>query len=293
MKKLLAFFACILALQVSFAQTDKETMQRERQQLQRELKEIQANYNKVKGQQNATIGQLNILQNKMQVQNRFISNINNEIKLLSDDIYVSNVELTRLQRQMDTLKSEYARSVVYTYKNNSTYDYINFIFSAGSFNDALRRVSYLKSYQAYNQSKVKTIRETQSLIEQRKQQLLSKTNQKQSALQNQKSQLNELEDQKKEKDQVVAKLKNQANDLGNQIAVKRKRDNQLKNQIAAAIRREIERARAEAKKREEAERAAEASRGKSQRPNPRKYHNNCSKAKSINCTPRTNSFERR
>jgi septal ring factor EnvC (AmiA/AmiB activator) len=268
MKKLLAFFACILALQVSFAQTDKETMQRERQQLQRELKEIQANYNKVKGQQNATIGQLNILQNKMQVQNRFISNINNEIKLLSDDIYVSNVELTRLQRQMDTLKSEYARSVVYTYKNNSTYDYINFIFSAGSFNDALRRVSYLKSYQAYNQSKVKTIRETQSLIEQRKQQLLSKTNQKQSALQNQKSQLNELEDQKKEKDQVVAKLKNQANDLGNQIAVKRKRDNQLKNQIAAAIRREIERARAEAKKREEAERAAEASRAKANAPTP-------------------------
>jgi septal ring factor EnvC (AmiA/AmiB activator) len=262
MKKLLAFFACILALQVSFAQTDKETMQRERQQLQRELKEIQANYNKVKGQQNATIGQLNILQNKMQVQNRFISNINNEIKLLSDDIYVSNVELTRLQRQMDTLKSEYARSVVYTYKNNSTYDYINFIFSAGSFNDALRRVSYLKSYQAYNQSKVKTIRETQSLIEQRKQQLLSKTNQKQSALQNQKSQLNELEDQKKEKDQVVAKLKNQANDLGNQIAVKRKRDNQLKNQIAAAIRREIERAKEEERKRVAAAKAAEASKPK-------------------------------
>lgn len=266
MKKLIFLFTLVMAIQVSFAQGEKEKMQRERQQLQQELREIQANYNKVKGQQKATIGQLNILQNKMQVQNRYITNINSEIKLLNDDIYVSNVELTRLQRQLDTLKSEYARSVVYAYKNNSTYDYLNFIFSAGSFNDALRRVAYLKSYRAYNESKVKTIKETQALIEQRKQQLLGKTNQKQSALQNQKHQLNELEGQKKEKDEVVQKLKSQANDLSKQIATKKKRDQQLRNQIAAAIRREIEKARAEAKKREEAERAAAASRAKANAP---------------------------
>jgi septal ring factor EnvC (AmiA/AmiB activator) len=262
MKKLLFLFTCVLAIQISFAQSDKEKMQRERQQLQQELKEIQDNYNKLKGQQKVTIGQLNILQNRMQVQNRYISNINSEIKLLNDDIYVSNVELTRLQRQLDTLKSEYARSVVYAYKNNSTYDYLNFIFSAGSFNDAMRRIAYLKSYRAYNESKVKTIRETQSLIEQRKQQLLSKTNQKQSALSNQKQQLNELEGQKKEKDQVVAKLKSQANDLAQQIAIKKKRDQQLRNQIAAAIRREIERAREEERKRVAAAKAAEAARPK-------------------------------
>jgi murein hydrolase activator len=262
MKKLLLFFTFSIAITAAFAQGDKETMQRERQQLRKELQEIQANYNKVKGQQKATIGQLNILQNKMQIQNKYIGNINKEIKLLNDDIYVSNVELTRLQRQLDTLREEYARSVVYAYKNNSTYDYLNFICSANSFNDAMRRVSYLKSYRAYNESKVKTIKETQALMEQRRQQLLSKTNQKQSALQNQKVQLTELESQKKEKDQVVAKLKSQANDLSKQIAIKKKRDQQLRNQIAAAIRREIERAREEERKRIAAAKAAEAAKPK-------------------------------
>lgn len=286
MKKLLLLFTCVLAIQISFAQSEKEKMQRERQQLQQELREIQENYNKVKGQQKATIGQLNILQNKMQVQNRYISNINSEIHLLNDDIYVSNVELTRLQRQLDTLKSEYARSVVYTYKNNSTYDYLNFIFSASSFNDALRRIAYLKSYRAYNESKVKTIKETQALIEQRKQQLLSKTNQKQSALQNQKSQLDELADQKKEKDQVVAKLKSQASDLAKQIAIKKKRDQQLRNQIAAAIRREIEKAREEERKRLAAAKAAEANKPKSN--NTAAESNNTTTA----VTPRTTTARR-
>lgn len=256
MKKLFLFLICLAAVQTLFAQTEKERMQRERQQLQAELKEIQANYNKVKGQQKATIGQLTILQNKMEVQNRYISNINSEIKILSDDIYTSNQEITRLQRQLDTLRAEYARSVVYSYKNNNSYDYLNFIFSSANFNDAVRRVSYLKSYRSYNEKKVQTIKETKALIEQRKQQLQGKTKQKASALENQKDQLNELEDQKKEKAQVAAKLKSQANDLSKQMAVKKKRDAQLRNQIAAIIKR----AEAEARRKAEEERLANAKR---------------------------------
>lgn len=253
MKNLLILPVFLLAVTGASAQTDKAQMEKERQRLQQELKEIQANYNTVKGQQKATIGQVTMLQNKMQVQGRYISNINNEIKLLSDDIYLSNQEITRLARQLDTLKSEYARSVVYAYKNNSSYDYLNFIFSADGFNDALRRIAYLKSYRAYNEKKVETIRETQTLIEQRKQQLVGKTTQKKSALDNQKDQLQELESQKREKDQVVAKLKSQVNDLSKQMATKKKRDQQLKSQIAATIRREIEKA-----KKEEAARIAAA-----------------------------------
>ncbi|HEY0040186.1 MAG TPA: hypothetical protein VGB71_05950, partial [Flavisolibacter sp.] len=86
MKKLIILFVCLLSLQALFAQ-DKAKMERERQQLQKELREIQENYNKIKGQQKATIGQVAMLQSKMQVQGRYIGNINNEIKLLSNDIY--------------------------------------------------------------------------------------------------------------------------------------------------------------------------------------------------------------
>ena len=256
MKRATLVLTCCLFVAAAVAQTtDKAKMEKERQQLQQELKEIQSNYSKIKGQQKVTIGQLNMLQGKMQVQGRYISNISSEIKILSNDIYSSNVEITRLQRQLDTLKAEYAKSIEYAYKNNSSYDYLNFIFSAGSFNDALRRIAYLKSYRAYNEEKVKTIQETQALIEQRKQQLLGKTVQKKSALQNQQTQLQELENQKKEKDQVVSKLKSQANDLSKQMAIKKKRDNQLKGQIAAIIRRDIERSREEERKRLLAEKA--------------------------------------
>lgn len=245
MKKILFLLFCTLWAYTGFSQVqaDKARMEKERQQIQREIQEIQSNYNKVKGEKKATLGQLAMLQKKLQLQNQYLNNINKEIRLLNDDIFLSNQELSRLQRQMDTLKEQYAKSVVYTYKNNSSYDYLNFIFSATSFNDALKRLSYLKSYRSYRQQQAQTIHETRDLIENRKQQLLGKQSQKKAALTNQEKQVNVLEQQRKEKDAVVAKLKSREKDLSKQIAIKKKRDRQLKDQIAAVIRREIEKAR--------------------------------------------------
>jgi septal ring factor EnvC (AmiA/AmiB activator) len=233
-------------------------MERERQAIQQELKEIQSVYNQVKGQKKETIGQVNLLQRKMMLQDRYIDNISKELRLLTNDIYSSNLEINRLQRQLDTLKMQYYKSVVYAYKNKSTYDYLNFIFSSSSFNDALKRVNYLKSYRSYRQQQVANIVETQKLIEERKQQLLGKKSQKNSALKNQTQQLDILEDQKKEKDAVVAKLRSKEKDLQNQISTRKKRDKQLKNAIAAVVRREIEAARKAAAEKASAEKAARA-----------------------------------
>lgn len=255
-KFLFAFFLVLISVTGNTQLVeDKARMERERQAIQQEIKEIQSVYSKVKGKQKQTIGQLSLLQKKLALQDKYINNINKEIKIVSDDIYLSTLEVKRLQRQLDTLKNQYQKSVVYAYKNKSTYGYLNFIFSSNSFNDALKRVSYLKSYRSYRQQQVANIIQTQKQIEERKQQLLGKRTQKSSALKNQTQQLQVLAEQKKEKDQVVAKLKSQEKDLAQQIAARKKRDKQLKGAIAAVVRREIEAARKEAEERAKAKAA--------------------------------------
>ena len=257
MKKTVFAFLVLLSSLAGFSQSveDKAKMERERQAIQQEIKEIQSVYSKVKSKQKESIGQLSLLQKKLALQDKYINNINKEIKIVSDEIYLSNLEVNRLQRQLDTLKKQYEKSVVYAYKNKSTYDYLNFIFSSNSFNDALKRISYLKSYRSYRQQQVANIIETQKQIEERKQQLLGKKTQKSSALKNQTQQLQVLAEQKKEKDQVVAKLKSQEKDLAKQISTRKKRDQQLKGAIAAVVRREIEAARKEAEARAKAKAA--------------------------------------
>lgn len=248
MKKLLIVFICFLSFQAVKAQpqVEKAKLEKERQEIQNEIQEIQSNYNKVKGLKKESLAKLSILQHKLELQDRLINNINREIRNIDDDIYLSNLEIYKLQVQLDTLKAQYARGVEYAYKNTSSYDFLNFIFSATSFNDALRRISYLKSYRAYREEQVTAIKDRQKLIADKKQQLLAKQTQKKSVLQDQQVQLNELASQKKEKDAVVSKLKSQEKELSKQIAIKKKRDRQLQNQIAAIVRRAVEKAKKEA-----------------------------------------------
>ena len=143
-KKAILFWVIIAGLFQGLAAQDKAQLEKERQAIQQELKDIQQMYNKVKGQTKQTLGQLNVLNRKIALQEQYLNNINKEIRNIDDDIYLSNLEIYRLQKQLDTLKIQYARSVVYAYKNKSNYDYLNFIFSANSFNDAIKRVAYLK-----------------------------------------------------------------------------------------------------------------------------------------------------
>src|SRR5688572_17084061 len=113
MKKLLILLSCFLSVHFAQAQPSQEKakLERERQELQKEMQEIQANYNKVKGLTKGELAKLQILQRKVDLQDRLIGNINRDIRRINDDIYLSSLEINRLQREMDTLKAQYARSV--------------------------------------------------------------------------------------------------------------------------------------------------------------------------------------
>ena len=249
-KHLLTILLLAAIMPALYAQpgTDKSQLEKERQEIQNELKQMQDMYNNVKGKTKLSLRQLNILKKKISLQERYINSINRELKMIDDDIYRSNLEIYRLQRQVDTLKAQYARTVVYAYKNRSSYDYVNFIFSANSFNDAIRRIAYLKSYRAYREKQVNTIMETQQLIAKRQKQQLGRKEQKNMALQNQTKEKTVLDVQRKEKDVVVSELKTQEKDLQKQITAKKKRDRDLQNAIAAIVRREIAKAAEEAKR---------------------------------------------
>jgi murein hydrolase activator len=254
MKKACILFCFFLSgIMVLHAQ-DKSQLEKEREDLRKEMQELQGAYDQLKGKKKQALGQLSLVQRKLSLQDRYVSTINREIRNIDDDIYISALEIIKLQRQLDTLKKQYSRSIVYAYKNRSTFDYLNFIFSAGSFNDALKRVQYLKSYRAFREQQVLNIVQTQKMIEDRKREQLVNKTQKNNALKDQAKQLSELAEQKKEKDKVMNEIRSQEKDFKKQLAEKKKKDSQIKNAITAIVRREID----EARKKAEADAKAKA-----------------------------------
>ena len=297
MKKIilsLTFFIAAIAVNAQPPVQEKTQMEKERQELQEEIKTLERDYNQIKKQGKASLGELNVLIRKINAQERFVSNISKELRLIDNDLYRSNIEIYRLQNQLDTLKMQYAKSVVYTYKNRSNYDYLNFLFSATSFNDAMKRISYLKQYRKYREQQAETIVETQELIAKRRKQQLSKKETKNVALKNQTSQITELAKQKNEKTVVVAKLKSAEKDLGKQLKEKQKRDRDIKNALAAVIKR-IAKENEIARKKAEAEEAERIKKSTATNPSVTPSTGDKTKPTAIKPTvvkPNTNSIER-
>ncbi len=259
-----ALLLCLFAFNAS-AQT-REELEKQRQQLKKDIEETEKLLNSNKAKTKESLAALSLVNKKVELQDRVIDNINKDLRLLDNNIYSIQRDINRYDRLLDTLKKEYAKSMVYAYKNRGNYEFLNFIFSASSFNDAIKRIAYLKSYRNYQEIQGENILRTQEMRKNRVADLTGSKRQKSTTLQTQSKEMAVLETQKKEKDQIVNELKKQGKTLNNQIAAKKKQMQKVSNAIAAAIKKAQEEARKEAmakaaadeKRRKEAEKSSTA-----------------------------------
>jgi septal ring factor EnvC (AmiA/AmiB activator) len=245
-------FALITALS-SFAQSQtpaqtRADLEKERASIQQEIEEVKHSLDITSKNRKETLGQLALLRRRLRLRQAAISNINRQLDFIQADMNNSWSEILKLKKELDTLRKQYAQSVVYAYENRTNYDYLNFIFAATSFNDALKRVAYLKSYRTYREERAANIQKTHDLLQSKIDGLKIKRVEKDEALVKQNKERQVLEVEKKEKDQVVSSLQSHEKELKKQMNLKQRQDQRLANAIAAAIRRAREEAIKEAKK---------------------------------------------
>lgn len=227
------------------AQTSEE-LKKKQAEIQREIDDLKRTLNATKKNKKAGLGQLAIVQKRLRLRQQAINNISQQIGAISTTISQSNNEIVRLREELDTLKTQYEKSIVYAYKNRSNYDFLNFIFSAASFNDALKRIEYLKSYRIYREEQAENIKKTQVVLQQKISSLRATREEKDKILEKQEKEKEVLVHEKKEKDEIVNKLRAREKELSRELTTKQKADQKLKTAIKSAIDREIKLARAKA-----------------------------------------------
>jgi septal ring factor EnvC (AmiA/AmiB activator) len=271
LKKMLTCSLTLVLAVTLFAQQQpgsSEELKRKQAEIQREIDDLRSTLKDTKKNTKAGLLQLAMVQKKLRLREQAIGNINEQINFIEGTIGKSKNEIGRLKQELDTLKQQYSKSIVYAYMNRSNYDFLNFIFSASSFNDALRRVQYLRAYRLYREEQASTIKNTQSLLQNKIAGLESSRKEKDMVLQKQEKQKVELEDEKKEKNDILSKLKAREKEISKELTAKQKADQKLKSAIGAAIAREIKIARdkamAEAKAKADAEAAVAAKKAASE-----------------------------
>lgn len=250
---LLLFFTSAFAQQMS--RTDLE---KRRQSIMDAIRETQEQLDATKKNKNASISQLRALQAKLRERQKLIDNINDEISDINNNINRSSQEVTHLKGNLEILKMRYAQSVRYAYRTRSSYDMLAFLFSSNDFNEAIRRLKYLKKYRDYRKKQAEQIRITQGEIVNKIGQLNTQKSQKDVLLNTQEQQQQVIQKESEETNQVVKELKGKERELATTIEKNRKAAKQLDRTISELIRREIEIARKKAE--EEQRRKAEEER---------------------------------
>ncbi|HEY4108212.1 murein hydrolase activator EnvC family protein [Puia sp.] len=235
----------------------RSDLEKERAAIQKEIEDVKRSLDETHKNKRETLGQLALLQRRLRLRESAIRNINEQINVIQGDMNESWRQILKLRRELDTLRLQYGQSIVFAYKNRSSYDFLNFIFSATSFNDAVKRIEYLKSYRTYREERAENIRRTQDLLQGKIDGLKVTRIEKDEVLKKQNKERAILEDEKKEKDAVVGKLKSQEKELKKEMVAKQRQDQKLGGAIAAAIKRARDLAIREAAKKSAATSAAD------------------------------------
>ncbi len=217
------------------AQETREELEKQRTALKKEMEQTQKLLNSNKAKTKESLVKWKLINDKLNLQNRLIENISKDINLLDNTISTNQREINRYNKLLDTLKEEYAKSMVYAYKNRNNYDFLSFIFSAASFNDAIKRIAYLKYYRDYREKQGENILRTQELRKQKLNELGSIKEKKSEVLQIKDKEAAALETQKQEKDKIVNDLKKEGKELNNQLTAYKKQNAKVEKAIAAAI----------------------------------------------------------
>jgi septal ring factor EnvC (AmiA/AmiB activator) len=241
---------CVLFVLPSYflhGQTSQE-LRKQQADIQKEIEDLRKVLQATQKNKKASLGELALVQKKLRLREQAIGNINSQINVIQGTISRSRSDIYKMRRELDTLRLQYQRSVVYAYKNRSSYDFLNFIFSAADFNDAFKRIEYLKVYRSFRQQQAYHIRQTQEMLKGKIADLEVTKKEKDQVLQSQEKEKQILQEERNEKDQVVKKLKMRETEINRELANKAKLDRKLRDGIALAIKRETEKATAAAKK---------------------------------------------
>lgn len=226
--------ALIVVCNTARAQSLDE-LRKQKQQAASEIKLTNDLLNRVSASQKATVDRLRLLTSQISQRQRLISNMSGEVTLLQEVINNNTMVVSMLAEDLDNIREEYARMIQYAYKNRGTYDKILFLLSADNFNQAYRRLIYIRQYTSFRQKLAETIAILQNLMAKKVIDLENHKRVRQDVLTEQLTESQKLEREKRQQNTLSQQLQSQQKELRNKLAQQRRIEQQLEQEIQRII----------------------------------------------------------
>jgi len=254
------FFLCLLSFS-AISQT-KEDLKKQKSSIEKEINYTTELLNKTKVNKTKSLSYLKALDKQINNKEYLLQTLNIEISLLNKQIRKTEQLIIKIeesivseQKNLRLLKKEYEKMILACFKNKGNRNNLIFIISAEDFNQAYKRVIYLKQYTSFRKNQINKITESQKGFEikkidlnYQKNQLTFESTSKKELISTKKNELNTINNAKLEKEELANKLSKSERIFKKQLQKKQKRAKALEDKSQKIIEEEIRKAREEAEK---------------------------------------------
>ncbi len=252
MPKFLLSLVLVCATTFVWAQdSQQEKLEQRKAQIQQEIRDNEKMLQSVRKKEKSAVNEYLIQANKIKLKEKLINTTAKQERLISNDMYINQVQVNKLKKELKVLKEDYAAMILKSYKSRSEQSRAMFILSSESFLQAYKRAQYLKQYTNFRKNQGLEIQsKTAQLVDFNAKLDGQRQVKKKIIAENEKEKVT-LEVEKKEQQKLVNSLKKDKNKIAADIRSKQNESKRIDKQIDRLIREAI----AEANRKAAAERA--------------------------------------
>lgn len=244
--KFVFFIAVILSglfsVQTSAFGQNQKTLESKKNQLLSDIKLAKKLLNENKDKQKASLEQLEIITRNVENRMALIQTYTSEIKGLEKEIEDRKLEQTELLAQQEALKNSYSKMIFTAYKNRNKKVRWLYILSAESLGQVYRRIRYFNDVASGMVERAGQIVSNQKKIEDNLVALEASRRARKDALNEQTREAALLSEDRKNKEELLQKLKSGEKDLKGEIDKKKRETDDLALQISKIIEEERKKA---------------------------------------------------
>ena len=235
-------FILLLLMSLSGNCQSVESLEKKIQSIQQDIKLAEKLLKETSKDKETSINQVNLLQTQINQRENLIKTYQNQINAINKDIQKNKDKISVLEKDMALYRKEYANLLLINYRNSGKANNLLFIFSSEDFNQAMRRIRYVKELNGLVKDKIEEIDSTQIKINLQLEKNERNKKDKESILAKEKAERATLMKERDKLNTDIAALKKKEKQIQKDINTKEKQAKDLKKQIEKIIAEEIKKA---------------------------------------------------
>lgn len=231
-------FLCLTSL-VWGQESQQEKLEQRKAQILQEIRENESQLRSVKKKEKSAVTVVMLQANKIKLQEKLIKTTEKQAKILGNDMYINQVKINKLKKELEVLKEDYARMIVKSYKSRSEESRAMFLLSSENFLQAYKRAQYMKQYSSFRKMQGEEIKSKSLELQDYNGRLAVQKKEKQKIIAEREKERLALEKQKKEQLRLVNAIKKDKNKIMAAIRKKQSETKAIDRQIDRLIREAI------------------------------------------------------